>query len=179
MPDVAIIALSWTESTCVLYCTFAMDSNVVAQFREMFYVILCTIPCPSYRMKGMITCCRPLMQFDVVVSPLCDVTANSVLTDAAETRNSSQSNLSWVSYDTSVPLWLIANHVLRYLFCCWCRSTSCGGEVVFKPAGQPERQGLPRISARGHVSISRRIIKVLVGRNVVCSVLVSVALTLF
>lgn len=53
------------------------------------------------------------------------------------------------------------------------------GEVVFEPSDQLERQGLLRISTRGHVSISLRIIKVLVGGNVVCFVLVSVPLTLF
>lgn len=62
-----------------------MNGYVVAQFHEMFYVILSTIPYPSYHMKRMITCCcRPVMQFYVVFSPLCDVTANSVLTEAVQ-----------------------------------------------------------------------------------------------
>jgi hypothetical protein len=55
-----------------------MNGYVVAQFYERLYVILSTIPCPPHHMKGMITsCCRPVMQFYVVVSPLCDVTADS------------------------------------------------------------------------------------------------------
>lgn len=67
-----------------------MNSYVVAQFHEMFYVIVGTISSPSYNMKWMHTCCRPVMQSYVVVSPLCDVTANPVLTDAVQTRNSSR-----------------------------------------------------------------------------------------